>query len=579
MKKQSVFKKYGVCLCLLVALLSGSGCVAVSGRQKVIADDNSSAVYRSELADHDAKAFFAFSEFRLFGADNRWDEALAALERAIDFDPQSDYLRLLLAKVYLHRQQPELAMATLNVLFGRDFNNVAAHELLGDIYNYQRNHAAALDQFRLVLELQPESEIAQLRFAMTLVLLERKDEAIIALEKFLQHHSDAVPAQLTLARLYVGKKQIEKATYLYQKLFTVHPEHWQAALEYGMLLETVDPDAARDLYLVVIEHNPGAAAVRQRLGQYLLDRQQLDGALQQFQAVLHQFPDNRQTIKRIGLIYLEQKNWSAAEKSFRALVTAEIPQDISRYYLSMALSAQKKTEAAIEVLAPFVATAKLHPEAALQLAYLYNKVARVDEAIATLQWLLENNIHRPDVYYYLTAFFSDRGDDPEALEVALVGVEKNPRATQLQYQLGVLYAKSGNRNAAVAVMEGILLLDDAYADALNFLAYDQAENGINLELALSRVQKALALMPTGYVVDTLGWVYFKMGRYAESRKQLEKAIGLYPADVVIREHLGDLYRAMNLFDEAATAYRQVLEIAPQTKPVIEKLRLILLEKQ
>jgi tetratricopeptide (TPR) repeat protein len=127
-------------------------------------------------------------------------------------------------------------------------------------------------------------------------------------------------------------------------------------------------------------------------------------------------------------------------------------------------------------------------------------------------------------------------------------------------------------------MEKILSLDDAHPDALNFLAYGQAENGVDLELALSRAEKALALKPSGYIVDTLGWIYFKLGRYPESREQLEKAVELHPEDAVIQEHLGDLYRAMNLRQESESAYREALKLEPGSTQVEDKLRQLLLEE-
>jgi len=539
--------------------------------------NNDDLSYRSEIADHSAKALFAFSEFRLLGTENRWDEALIALERAIKFDPQSNYLRLLLAKVYLHRHLPEPAIATLNVLFGRDFNDPDAHELLGDIYNFQRDFVAALDQFQHVLELQPQRETAQLRLAMTFVLLEQKDQAIIALKKYLKVSPGTEAAQLTLARLYVEKKQYDQAGNIYRAVMELNPAQFQAVIEYGTILEEIEPDMAGELYRRVLAKNPRSIAVRLKLGQYLLDRRQLDDALLQFKLVLQQYPDNLKTIKRIGLIYLEQNDWVAAEKLFLTLISDNEPYSRNRYYLSLALVAQQKEDDAIRVLESLGADPTPYPAALLQLAYLYNKAYRTSKAISTLQWLLDHDIHQSDVYYYLVAFLDESGDRERALKFALTGVAKNPQAIQLQYQLGVLYDKLGDRSDAVITMEKILVHDADHADALNFLAYAQAESGNDLPLALIRVKKALVKNQNGYVIDTLGWIYFKMGRYEESRIELEKAIKIYPDDAVIREHLGDLYRALELWDKAIATYRIAINNSASIA-VKEKLRVLLLER-
>ena len=558
----------------LLALFFIPGCAALNST--VVSDSASPVAYRSELTDPAAKAFFAFSEFRMLGAENRWEEAITALKRAISFDPQSDYLQLILAKAYLYIQQPDQAISALKILLDRAPDDVAAHELLGDVLVYQQNYLPAIDHFQQALQLEPENGALQLRLAMALTRHGQKDEAITTLEALLEQHPESGLAGLTLARLYLEKEQTDKAAAIYRQLLERQPGQ-QTVLDYGKLLEQQDQDAAFELYRSFIAKNPRSAAVRQQLAQYYLTRHQLDDALTQLQAVRQQFPDNLKIINQIGLIQLELENWATAEDAFRLLLKSDNQPGRNRYYLAMALSEQGKSEEAISVLQAISSDSPIYSEAALQLAYLYKKSGQDDLAIASLQQLIEQGFHQPDSYYYLVAFLGDREDHQEAIKVALAGVEQNPEEPQLLYQLGVVYEKLGKRQAAVAVMEKIVLLDDAHSDALNFLAYDQAENGTNLELALSRAQKALAVKPSGYIVDTLGWVYFKMGRYPESRVQLEKAIELHPDDVVIQEHLGDLYGAMKLWEKAEIAYRRALEIDPQAQQVEEKLKLLLEE--
>jgi len=577
LKIQPLLRIKNIVFCLLLAPLIFSGCVAVNHSQPTVQANVDSVAYHSELTDPEAKALFDFSQFRMLGADNRWEEAIAALRQAIHFDPQSDYLQLILAKAYLYRQQPEQAVTALKVLLDRTPESVAGHELLGDVLSSQQKYAPAIDHFRHALQLAPENIELQLRLALALSRLERNGEAITVLEALLEQHPEADFSRLTLARFYLQNQQTAKAVATYQQLLERQPEQVQAVLEYGKLLEQEDQTAAFKLYQSFISRNPRVAAVRQQLAQYFLAHNQLDEALEQLQVVRQQFPDNLQVINRIGLIQLELENWVAAESEFRLLVEQGEQQDHHRYYLAMALSGQGKLVEAISVLEPIKNDSSVYTEAELQLAYLYKQSAQEDQAIAVLQRTIKQGIHHPDLYYYLVAFLGDRDDHEQAIEVALAGVEKNPEETQLLYQLGVLYEKQDKRQAAVETMEKILLLDDNHSDALNFLAYDQAEKGTNLETALSRAQKALAIKPSGYIVDTLGWVYFKMGRYGESREQLEKAVELHPDDAVIQEHLGDLYRAMKLWGKAAAVYRRALEIDPEAQQVEEKLKKLTLE--
>jgi len=574
--KSLLSKKYLVFSWLFVPSFF-AGCVAVTPPQLSVRADGDSVAYRSELSDPEAKALFAFSRFRMLGADNRWEEAIAVLKQAISFDPGSDYLQLILAKAYLYRRQPDQAVTALELLLERTPESVAGHKLLGDVLSFQQKYAPAIDHFRHALELTPEDVELQLRLAMVLFRIERKDEAIAELEALLEQHPDADFSRLTLARFYLENQQIAQASVTYRQLLERQPEQVQAVLEYGKLLERQDQPAALELYQSFISRNPRAAAVRQQLAQLFLAQQKLDKALTQLQAVRQQFPDNWQVINQIGLIQLELEDWAVAERTFRLLLEKDAQQGRHRYYLAMALSSQGKLAEAIRVLEPIGKNSSVYTEAVLQLGYLYKQSDQIDQAIAVLQQAIRQGRQHPDLYYYLVAFLGEREDHQMALKIALDGVEKNPEDTQLLYQLGVLYEKLDMRQTAAATMEKILLLDPEHADALNFLAYDQAEKGTNLETALKRAQTALARKPSGYIVDTLGWIYFKMGRYPESREQLEKAAELYPDDAVIQEHLGDLYRAMKLWEKAAAVYRRALELNPEAKQVDEKLKELILE--
>jgi tetratricopeptide (TPR) repeat protein len=98
-------------------------------------------------------------------------------------------------------------------------------------------------------------------------------------------------------------------------------------------------------------------------------------------------------------------------------------------------------------------------------------------------------------------------------------------------------------------------INPKHADALNYLGFSYADKGINLQEALSLIQKALDLKPeSGYIIDSLGWVYFKLGKQKEALKYLKKALETVKDDPVLYEHLGDVYEAMGNPGEALDAW-------------------------
>lgn len=563
------FKSISIVLVLLTFISAGCAPFVHEPREKQVSA--LPAEYRSGLTDPRAKAFFAFSQFRLLGSEGRWDDAISSLVRAIAFDPQTNYLEFALARTYLHTEKVEKSVQVLEDLLAQSPDYGAGHELLGDVLSFQGDYDQAIEHFRRALELSPDKMSVQMRLGMALERSGDSSSAVDLLESILDEYPQTSVARLALARIYFEAGRVDDSKLAYQQILEQAPGHQQAVLEYGKIIFQEDQLAAMDLYLETLKHNPLAAAVHQRVAQIYLSRQELESARTHFKAVLKPYPDNLQVISRIALIDLELKNWNEAEVGFRRLLDIPEHKDRNRYYLSVALSGQSRFDDAIVELEQISPESSNYESSALQLAYLYNKVGRTNNAIQTLQQMLDLGLQQPELYYYLAAFLADVEQYDNALGIIEKGTAEYPKNIRLLYQLGVVYEKLENSPAAVDVMEKILELDREHSDALNFLAYYQAEEGLDLDLALVRALKAYELMPSGYVSDTLGWVYYKLGQYEESRLYLESAAGSYPEDSVIHEHLGDLYWAMKLWEKAEQSYRRVLTLDPDASHVKEKI--------
>ncbi len=112
----------------------------------------------------------------------------------------------------------------------------------------------------------------------------------------------------------------------------------------------------------------------------------------------------------------------------------------------------------------------------------------------------------------------------------------------LHYMRGMCYEQDGQWEKAEADLQAALDFQPEHPYILNYLGYAWADQGENLQTALEMIEKAVELRPgDGYITDSLGWVYFRMGRYNDAVPYLEQAVELMPYDPTINDHLGDAY--------------------------------------
>jgi Flp pilus assembly protein TadD len=129
-------------------------------------------------------------------------------------------------------------------------------------------------------------------------------------------------------------------------------------------------------------------------------------------------------------------------------------------------------------------------------------------------------------------------------------------------------------------MRALLAVNPDHAEAMNFLGYYYAEQGIRLDEAEQLVRRALELKPrSGHVLDSLGWVLFRRGEHRRAVEVLEQADALAGPDATILEHLGDAYRAARRLGDAAQAYRRALASVPDEPPLEQGKRRAAIEQK
>ncbi|QFS84260.1 lipoprotein NlpI [Roseivivax sp. THAF40] len=188
---------------------------------------------------------------------------------------------------------------------------------------------------------------------------------------------------------------------------------------------------------------------------------------------------------------------------------------------------------------------------------------KVDAAVEVLESLAETHGDLPVVQSTLADFMRrlDRYDDAIAAYTRALDLYGEPATEQwfLYYARGISYERSDRFEQAEADFRAALELNPEQPQVLNYLGYSLVEEQIKLDEALDMIERAVAARPdAGYIVDSLGWVYYRLGRYDEAVGQLERAAELMPIDPVVNDHLGDAYWAVGRELEAEFMWKRAL---------------------
>lgn len=237
------------------------------------------------------------------------------------------------------------------------------------------------------------------------------------------------------------------------------------------------------------------------------------------------------------------------------LMSADLLEGLHRYDLAIA------TYDRIPAASPYFHVAELGRADALR------RNGQVAESIAVLQRLSETHDTIPGIFVTLGDALRKDERYAEAATaydraIALYGPPEEAQWA-VYFSRGIVEERQKNWDRAEADFRTALKLRPDQPQVLNYLGYSYVEMQQNLDEALDMIQRAVAGRPNdGYITDSLGWVYYRLGRYDEAVVQMERAVELVPVDPVINDHLGDVYWAVGRKREAEFQWHRALSFDP-----------------
>ena len=237
----------------------------------------------------------------------------------------------------------------------------------------------------------------------------------------------------------------------------------------------------------------------------------------------------------------------------------------------------KKPQMAIKVYERVPATSPLKRNAQIQLATDLDGVDRSDEAIKILRGVVAEDPKDLEAIMALGNIERGRKKFTDCGQTYSRGIEALPQGNDKAnsvwyYYRGICEERSKQWPKAEADMRKALELQPDQPHVLNYLGYSWVDQGVNLDEGMKMIKRAVEQRPDdGYIVDSLGWAYFRIGNYDEAVKNLERAIDLKPEDPTINDHLGDAYWHIGRKLEAKFQWSHARDLKPEPEdlPKIE----------
>jgi tetratricopeptide (TPR) repeat protein len=269
-------------------------------------------------------------------------------------------------------------------------------------------------------------------------------------------------------------------------------------------------------------------------------------------------------------------------------------EDLALVYLQLALHLQpshplallsladlyetvKKPQMAIKVYERVPASSPLKRNAQIQLATDLDSADRSDEAIKILKDVIAQDPKDLEAIMALGNIERGRKKFADCAKTYSLGVDSlpanNDKANSVYYYYrGICLERSKQWPKAEADMRKALELQPDQPHVLNYLGYSWIDQGVNLDEGMKMIKRAVEQRPDdGYIVDSLGWAYYRIGNYEEAVKHLERAIDLKPEDPTINDHLGDAYWRVGRKLEAKFQWAHARDLKPEAEelPKIE----------
>lgn len=549
----------------------------IEGMGAEVKGDYNTAIEKfSEAIQFDESAGIYYSLAKNYYFIGRLANALNYSKKSIELGgEETDYLELL-EEIYYSARQYDSSAIVLNRLIAIDSSNVNAYYKLARRYEDSKP-LTAIGIYKKLMTLIGNDWVVLTRIAELYEKLDQPDEAIAAIEELLVLD----PANLTVKKFlldyYLKYKKYDKVISAADDILLLYPtdidaiqkkgesllrqNDWIAAsAEYEKLIK--DPAVIYDgklgiaatffaqsfkdstmfpvakSFFTIINGDSSSWQSNLYMGAIAVQEHQDSLAILYFQNVKENASWYLDTWIQLGALYYDNKRYDEAIVLLKEGVERFPDQFPVNFLLGLSYALSNKFEEAKPYLQKAIMLDKKSVDALSAYSYVLNKTGDVKGSIMYLEKALAYDPGNVDMMGTLGLYYENSKDFIKSDSIYL---------------------------AALALAPDNALINNNYA-------YSLAERGIKLEEALKMAQKAVEKDPySSSYLDTIGWIYFKLGDYAKAKEYITKAAELDPANAVILEHLGDVLYKLDEKDVAAGYWQKALDLDSKNEKLKNKV--------
>lgn len=525
------------------------------------------------------------------------------------YDPQRLLGRLLLDRSGGERTRVEEALRHLRSALALRPDDIATGMTVAQILIGSDRIAEAETIIAGLLERFPDNRALNYSYAQILTKLGRGNESRSYLERVVSSDPSYGPAVLQLVDILQKAGDWKQAADYLEPLIEQDPLNLEMQRQQALFyLRAGETDKAKSRLEQLLRVDQSDHRTRFFLAEALNDMQQFGAAEEIYRSLMKEEPANPEVLIGFGLNQMAQRKYDEATVTFESLLQGdrinETGKLMARTQLALIDYQRGHYSSALKRALEVTRGPKQPNLQAINIALsVYRREKRYRDALELLQPLIQEYPNDPYLNARQMEFLLRSGDRVRGRSVASETTKSGKRGAllvaesyaQLQefaqaieilerlrrsepqdidvlFQLGAAYERAGSTQQAENAFLDLLSQEPGHAASLNYLGYMWADRGVNLERAAQMIEQAVKKEPrNGAYVDSLGWVYFRLGRLDLAEKYLTDASNLMPRDPTIQEHLGDLFARRGDLDRALESYRKALTLEPEPKEE-EKLR-------